>query len=161
MRIPTNIQRRLARLRKRSLREREAPQVMRSSVPFRYDACLRIGGLGDIQEQVLGLTGVLATKSHRKGDPVGLQGRSRQEDLWLLASPLGEQASHDEHLEWRWCQIRSNVEQFRILIERAKWSDVCLGCLSESAYPVLAIEPKSLEIVRELRIGLSFNFTVL
>jgi hypothetical protein len=133
---------------------------MRSSVPFRYDACLRIGGLGELQEEIERLTGLAATKSHRKGDSVGMRGRIRQEDLWLLSSPLGEQANHDEHLEWLWCQVKPHVEQFRVLMERAAWSDVCLGCLSESAYPMLTVEPKSLEIVRELNIGFSFNFTL-
>jgi Domain of unknown function (DUF4279) len=160
MRIPTQVRRRLTRLRNRRTRKREAPRVIRSSVPFRYDAALRLGGLGQVQEEVLILTGLHATHAHRAGDPIGTRGSSRKEDLWLLASPLRERASLDEHLQWLWSQIKPQEQQVRALVEQAAWADVCLGCLSESAYPVLSLKPESLEIMRELRLGFAFNFTV-
>lgn len=160
MRVPTQVRRRLTRLRNRRTREREVPTIIRSSVPFRYDACLRLGGLGDAQEGIAELTGLSASRAHRKGDPIGRRGTARKEDLWLFESPLGERASHDEHLQWLWNQIKPHHKQFQELVQRAAWADVCLGCLSESAYPVLAVRPESLQILRELNLALSFNFTL-
>jgi hypothetical protein len=127
---------------------------------FRYDASFRIGGLGDVQDEIETLTGLKATRAFRAGEPLGLRGSTRKESLWLLQSPLGERASHDEHVNWLWTQIAPHKDQFRKLVQEAVWADVCLGCISESAYPVLSVEPSSLDIVRELRIGLAFNFTV-
>jgi hypothetical protein len=106
------------------------------------------------------MTGLVATRAHRKGAPYGLRGKTRREDLWLLESPLGERASHDEHLQWLWSQVGPHREQFERLIQQAAWADICLGCLSESAYPVLSLKPESLQIVHELKLDLSFNFTV-
>ncbi len=160
MRVPTQVRRRLTRLRSRRSRQREAPTVLQSSVLFRYDACLRLGGLGAAQDDVTALTGLSPTRAHRKGDLIGFRGKVRKEDLWLFESPLGELASHDEHLQWLWNQIEPHQEQFRKLVQQAAWADVCLGCLSESAYPVLSVQPESLKIVHELKLGLSFNFTV-
>jgi hypothetical protein len=128
-------------------------------LPFRYDARLRLGGLGDVQETVFELTGLSASHAHRKGDPFGRRGSVRKEDLWLLESPLGERASHDEHLQWLWNQIKPHHQQFQELLQCAAWADICLGCLSESPYPVLSVDPGSLHIVRELNLALSFNFT--
>jgi hypothetical protein len=158
--IPTRVKRRLGRLRKRRSRERQAPSVKRSGDPFRYDAALRLAGLGDVQETITSLTGVMPTHAHRQGDLVGHRSTPRAEDLWMLASPLGEAVSHDEHLQWLWSQIEPHADKFRELIREAAWADITLGCLSESAYPVLSVEPESLRIVRELKIGLSFNFTL-
>lgn len=159
-RISTQVQRRLSRLRRRRARRQAEPSVRRSSTPFRYDACLRLAGLGQTQEAIEQLTGVASSYVHRKGDAIGRSGRQRKEDLWLLASPLGEQASLDEHLGWLWLQVEPHREAFRRYIQQVSWADVCLGCLSESVYPVLTISPKSLQILRELDLALSFNFTV-
>ena len=159
-RIPTQVQRRLSRLRKRQVRRQVEPSVVRSSTPFRYDACLRLAGLGPVQEDIEQVTGVAPSHRHRKGDAIGRSGRQRKEDLWLLASPLGEEASLDEHLGWLWLQVEEHGEAFRRYIQQASWADVCLGCLSESVYPVLTISPQSLRILRELDLALTFNFTV-
>ncbi len=121
---------------------------------------MRLAGLGDTQAEIEEKTGLKATRSFRKGDPSGLRGNFRKSDLWLFQSPLGEHASLDEHLQWLWTQVAPHREYFASLVRRAEWADVCLGCISESAYPVLSLEPESTELLRELHLGLSFNFTV-
>lgn len=52
------------------------------------------------------------------------------------------------------------MEQFRMYIQKAAWADICLGCFSESVYPVLTVSPEALRILRELEVGVAFNFTV-
>lgn len=106
------------------------------------------------------MTGVAPTRTFRRGDPVGARGKTRQEDLWILASPLGETATMDEHLQWLWNQVEPHAEAFRCFIEHAKWADVNIGCLSESAFPILSASATSLRLLRELDLGLSFNFTL-
>jgi hypothetical protein len=87
-----------------------------------------------------------------------MSNRVYAEDLWLLASPLVN-ASLDQHLEWLWTAISPHTPTFKKLAEEATWADICLGCLSESAFPVLSVKAQSMAIARELEIGLSFNFT--
>lgn len=159
-RIPTSIKRRLARLRRRRQREIQVPTQLRSKTPFRYDACLRIAGIGDLHEEITLKTGIVATRSHKKGEKHGF-GKQRvwPEDLWLLESPLGEEASLDEHLFWLWNAIEPHKSYIAALVAKAAWADLCLGCLSESVYPVLSASSASLSLVRELNVSLSFNFT--
>ncbi len=161
MRITTRVRRRITRLKNRRIRERELPPIVVSSAPYRYDACLRLFGLGDNQREIEAITGLSATRAHREGDPFGLRGRVRKEDLWLYASPLDGRVNHDEHIKWLWTQIKPHREHFRKLVKQAASADICLGCLSEHPYPLLSISPESLDIVRELELGITFNFTVL
>lgn len=161
-RIPTSIKRRLSRLRRRRQKAVQWPNQIRSTTPFRYDASLRIAGVGELHEEIARTTGILATRSHKKGETHGfVRKRVWSEDLWILDSPLGEQASPDEHLQWLWKTVSPHKAYFSALVAKATWADVCLGCLSESAYPLLVADSKSLTLLRELNIGLSFNFTCL
>jgi hypothetical protein len=159
-RIRTFTLRRLKHLRRRAQKVRSAPTVLRSTLPFRFDACLRIAGIGEHHEELAAHTGIVPTRSHKKGE---VRSRRRDiqwaEDLWLLESPLGEHASLDEHLIWLAQTVAPHKEYFGSLIAKASWADICLGCLSESAYPVLSAEPSSLALIRELPLALSFNFT--
>lgn len=159
-RIPTSIKRRLSQLRRRRQKEIQRPNQLRSTTPFRYDASLRIAGIGEFHEEIILMTGISATRSHKKGETHGF-GRQRvwAEDLWILDSPLGEQASLDEHLQWLWSTVAPHKSYFSALVAKAAWADVCLGCLSESAYPILSASSASLSLVREVNVSLSFNFT--
>ena len=157
---PTFVRRRLKRLRRRQQRELKVPTVIRSSAPFRFDAALRIGGAGEEHQAIRDQTTLLPSYSHRKGDAIGKSRTAvKAEDIWILESPLGEAASLDHHLQWIWQTIAPHKEFFGTLLKKAKWANVCLGCLSESAYPVLQVEAASLVLLRELDLQLSFNFT--
>lgn len=81
------------------------------------------------------------------------------EDLWRLESPLGELATIDQHLEWLRARIAPHRTYFAELCARAEWADLCLGCLSDSPYPVLSASPGALALMKDLDLGLSFNFT--
>lgn len=79
--------------------------------------------------------------------------------MWLLSSPIGDYASLDKHLEWLWKTIAPHKSYFAGLIAKAAWCDVCLGCLSESAFPIISTHAEALSIARELNVDVSFNFT--
>jgi len=69
-------------------------------MPFRFDASLRIGGIGEYHAAIESVTGIVATRAHRKGEPRGsVRHPYWDEDLWVLESPLGEAASIDEHVQ--------------------------------------------------------------
>ncbi len=51
--------------------------------------------------------------------------------------------------------------RFEGLIAEASRADIWLGCLSERSCPVLESDAASLDILRELKLGLRFNFTCL
>lgn len=161
-RIATFTRRRLARLRRRRQREQVAPAgvLRRSTLPFRYDASFHLEGVGRHHADITARTGLVPKFVHLKGELRRPGGDRRwPEDLWVLESPLGERASLKEHLDWLWAAVRPHKTYFEGLIAEASRADVWLGCLSESSYPVLQADAASLDIVRELKLGLRFNFT--
>lgn len=160
-RIRTTSLRRLARLRRRRQREKGERTYARIPSEYRFDAGLRIAGVGRYHDEISLRTGITPTRAHRKGEP---RGRAAAlglwpEDLWCLESPLGERASLDRHLEWLRTAVAPHQAYFAELVAKAAWADLCLGCLSESAYPFLSASPTSLALVKDLNLGLSFNFT--
>lgn len=160
-----------AATRKRIVRSRRKRQLeagvrapTRNNFPFRFDASLRIGGVGARHASISIETGLLPSRAHWAGDR--RLARSERlgvwpEDLWELSSPLGERASLEEHLNWLWSAIAPHKAFFEQLITEATWAEVCLGCLSESIYPFWSVPASSLRITRELNLGLSFNFTLI
>ena len=162
--ISTSTRKRLARARR--LREREKglqTPVHYNNLRYRFDASLRILGVGEHHDRISIETGLRPSYVHRAGDP-----RSKwfaklgvwPEDAWRLDSPLGEGALLEEHLRWLWTTVAPHKAYFKALIEKASWASVCLGCLSTTPFPFWTVSASSLEITRELNLGLSFNFTL-
>lgn len=125
---------------------------------YRFDASLRIAGVGPYHDDISLRTGVQATRSTRKGERQVGQ-RRWSEDVWLLDSPLGGDAPLDEHIEWLWNAIAPHRDYFREIISRSSSADVVLGCFSESPYPYLTVKNDPLRLLMELECGVSFNFT--
>ena len=159
-RISTFAQRRLPQLRRRSQTDRHSPQNSRSTYPFRYDASIRIADVGNAHANITRVTGLVPTHSHLKGEARSRFNRHPYAgDLWTLSSPLAETATIGQHCDWLWEAIRPHREYFETVIAAASSADVCLGCLSESIYPFLEVDASSLTILREMKLGLTFNFT--
>lgn len=149
---------------KRSRRLRQAEILTRriapTTGPLRFDASLRIMGIGKYHDEIALKTGLTPGIVGRKGEARFGSGKFlHQADIWVLRSPLGEFASLEEHLDWLWKAIAPFKPYFASLIEKSESADVCLGCLSESVYPFFVVDPAALAITRELNVGLSFNFT--
>lgn len=135
---------------------------MRGGFPFRFDASLRIAGVGAQHDRISLETGLLPSYAHRSGERRSTRSAALgiwPEDLWMLISPLGEAASLEAHLDWLWNAIAPHKAYFEGLVADAAWADVSLGCLSESVYPVLNVGAGSMKIMREMNLGLSFNIT--
>jgi hypothetical protein len=156
--IATTTRRRLERLRRRQQRVVCYGTAPRSSLPFRFDASLRISGIGSQHEAITLNTGISPSAKHLKGEP--RFGTKRwTEDVWVLRSPLGEGASLEEHLDWLWATVSPYKAYFKDLVAVASSASVVLGCLSESPYPFFSVGDGAMKIVRELELGCSFNFT--
>jgi hypothetical protein len=161
-RINTATRKRIARARRRRLREVVVRTPIRKTFP-RFDASLRIAGVGVHHEGISTETGLVPSYVHRAGDRRSIRSPRLgvwSEDIWILKSPLGERASLEEHLNWLWRIVAPHKAYFEQLVAKAAWADVCLGCLSASVMPVWTVPANSLGITRELNLGLSFNFTV-
>jgi Domain of unknown function (DUF4279) len=162
-RINTATRKRLARSRRLRQGEIGFRTPVRNNSAFRFDASLRIAGVGAHHNDIAIKTGLLPSHLHKAGDRRSIKSASLgvwPEDLWTLESPLGELASLEEHLNWLWSTIAPHKAYFERLIVEATWADVSLGCLSESVYPFWIVPASSLDITRELKLGLSFNFTL-
>jgi hypothetical protein len=161
-RISTATRKRLDRSRRRRQREIGVREPVRGGFPFRFDASLLIAGVGAQHDTISRETGLFPSHAHTAGEWRSTRSATLgvwPEDLWILASPLGELASLDEHLDWLWSAIAPHKPYFDRLIADAAWAKVSLGCFSESIYPVLNVDTKSMKIMREMNLGLSFNIT--
>ena len=156
--ISTKVRKRL----RRGLRRREKNLVKPSYVGtprlYQFVASLRISGIGSLHSTISERTGITPTSVHRKGEPHFAQ-RRWKEDIWILKSPLGVGSSLDQHIEWLWNTIASHRDYFQELVSQSSSADVVLGCFSESPYPYLTVQTDSLRLLRELDLGISFNFT--
>ena len=159
----TRTRKRIQRAHRKRQREATVQAPVRNSRFFRFDASIRIAGVGAWHDNISQVTGINPTRTARKGEA-----RSRHsarlgvwtEDLWILQSPLPEDAPLDAHIQWLWRTIEPHRSYFEALIAQASWADLCLVCLSESIYPFFTVNADALEITRALPLGLSFNFTV-
>lgn len=113
-----------AQVRRRRQRQLHLPVHVRSTKPYRFDACLRIAGVGARHEEIGRVTGLVTARSHRKGDAIRKSKRSYSDDLWLLESPLGDDASLDEHVNWLWQAVEPHTALFVELGRQATWADV-------------------------------------
>jgi hypothetical protein len=160
--ISTSTRKRLKRARSRKEREIGQRTPLRNTQAFRFDASLRIAGIGAQHDRISIETGLIPSSVHRAGDLRSPRSPSLgvwPEDYWELRSPLGEHATLEEHISWLWSAVEPHKPYFARIIIEATWADICLGCLSESAYPFFTVGAASLDITRELNLGLSFNFT--
>ena len=159
-RIQASVLRKLTRTSKRADQQLEKRVTRARSFYMRFDASFRIGGAGAYHEEITEITGISPSSSHKVGEY-----RSRYskkpwaEDIWILSSPKSETCTLDEHLAWLWSQIQPHEAYFLQLIEKSTWADICLGCLSQSPYPVLSLEKESTNIIKALNLSLAFNFT--
>ena len=152
----------MTRARRRREREDGVRTPERNNRSLRFDASLRIAGVGDQHENISLVTGVVPWRVHKAGDRRSPRTATLgvwTEDYWEFRSPLRESATLEEHLACLWNAVEPHKAYFGGLIARAAWADVCLGCLSESVYPLFTVSAASLNITRELNLGLSFNFT--
>ena len=158
--ISTVTQRRLGRLTRRRDRIFRTPAYTGHPFLYRFDASLRFVGVGEHHDSILQMTGMNPTHIHRKGEPRFARSvRLWEEDVWSLQSPLDDSATLDQHLHWLCDTVAPHSEYFRDLISRASRAEIILGCFSESPYPFLSVTAESLRLVRELNLGISFNFT--
>ena len=161
--ISTATLKRIERSRRRRRNEDAVRTPTRNTSRLRFDASLRIAGIGARHASITIDTGLVPAQAHLAGDRRSKSsGRLGvwQEDLWRLASPLGEDVPLEMHLQWLWTTIAPHKAYFEQLIAEAAWADVCLGCMSSSVFPFWAVPADALHITRELKLGLSFNFTV-
>lgn len=160
-RISTATRRRLDRLKRRHEKIVRTPTYRGRRFLYEFDASLRLIGVGVHHEAITQKTGLTPTYTHRKGEQRSTRSVRKpwQEDMWRLQSPLGPDASLDEHLGWLCGAIEPHRDYFRELIAECSKADIILGCLSESPYPFLTVDAESLRLLREMKLGISFNFT--
>lgn len=157
-RITTSVRRRLERGRRRQKKINGNPAYRGRPRFYSFDASLRIAGVGLLHDIVSLKTGILPTRTTRKGELRAAE-KLWSEDVWLLASPLGGDASLDEHVQWLWDTIAPHQDYFREVILQSTSSDIVLGCFSESPYPYFTVKNEPLRLLMNLGVGVSFNFT--
>lgn len=157
-RISTAVRRRLDRGRGRQEKILGNPSCQGRPRLYSFDASLRIAGVGPHHDAMSLTTGILPTRTIRKGErQVGK--RLWPEDVWLLDSPLGGKTSLDEHVQWLWDTVAPHQSYFREVISQSLGADIVLGCFSESPYPYFTVKNESLRFLMDLNMGVSFNFT--
>ncbi|MDH4447977.1 MAG: DUF4279 domain-containing protein [Acidovorax sp.] len=157
-RTSTSVRRRLERGRRRQEKILGNPSYQGRPCFYSFDASLRIAGVGLHHDAISLKTGILPTRTTRKGER--RTGEKRwSEDVWLLASPLRGDVSLDAHVQWLWDTVAPHQDYFREVISESTSADVVLGCFSESPYPYFTVKSESLRRLMNLGVGVSFNFT--
>lgn len=159
-RIRTSMKRKLKRIRKRHGKVSSRKFQNITSPFFWFDASIRIGGAGKYHDAILEKTGLSPTSSHLAGDRISARSSGiRKEDIWILSSPLNETEPIDQHIEWLLSTVGPHCAFLSEVIENSTWADLCLGCLSDIPYPIIATGTSATELVKRLNLALSFNFT--
>jgi len=158
VRISTSVRRRLERGRRRQEKILGDPSYEGKTRLYSFDASLRIAGVGTHHDAISLKTGILPTRTARKGERQTAK-RLWSEDVWLLDSPLGGNASLDEHVQWLWDTVAPHQDYFREIISQSSSAGIVLGCFSESPYPYLTVKNDSLRSLMDLNMRVSFNFT--
>ncbi|MES3020442.1 MAG: DUF4279 domain-containing protein [Pseudomonadota bacterium] len=159
-RIRTSTKRKLKRIRKRHVLVSSRKFQNVTSRLFWFDASIRIGGAGKFHDEIFERTGLSPNKSHLAGDRVSASSSNvRKEDIWILSSPFKDNEPIDQHLDWLLHAVAPHVEYLSDVVQNASWADLCLGCLSDVSYPLIATGSSATELVKRLNLELSFNFT--
>jgi hypothetical protein len=81
--------------------------------------------------------------------------------MWSLDSPLPRSEPWETHVQWLWDQVRPHKDLFHMMLSGEAAGDLSLGCMSDCEAPLLRVEAAALEILRELPLGICFNYTPL
>ncbi len=139
-RLSTATKRKLTRIQKRHERISSTRTYPVISPYFQFDASIRIGGAGSYHESIVLATGLTPSTSYLASDKVSARCRVRKEDLWILASPLSGNLPIDEHINWLLDAVSPHEAFLTKILEKAVWADLCLGCLSDSPYPMIVTD---------------------
>lgn len=156
----TSKKRKLQRISKRHARISTRKFYRVTSPCFEFDASIRIGGAGKFHDEILLRTGLAPTRTHLTGDKVSsFSERLRKEDIWILSSPLDRALPLDDHIGWLLEAVAPHIGYLNGVFKEAAWADLCLGCLSDSPYPMIAAGDSATELIKKLNLQISFNFT--
>ena len=127
---------------------------------FEFDASIRIAGVGKYHDEILASTGLAPTRAHLAGEKVSIHSKQlRKEDIWILSSPLARTLPLDDHIDWLLDSVAPHIGYLESVIKNATWADLCLGCLSDIPYPMIAAGDSATELIKKLNLQISFNFT--
>ncbi|WP_167086081.1 DUF4279 domain-containing protein [Massilia frigida] len=158
--VRASLKRKLSRIHKREERVSMEKWERHTSRYFRYDAALRIFGAGKLHDEINAVTGLVPTMLRLAGQPrYPRSERLNKHDLWLLSSPLDRSLPLDDHVDWLLETLTPHADFLRGVIAQADSADLCLGCLSEVPYPMIATGKSTTELIKRFDLKLMFNFT--
>lgn len=158
--VRASLKRKLSRIRKRQETISTKKFKRHTSPFFEYDAAFRIGGAGKFHEQIGAVTGLVPKTVRLAGQPRWPHSTLlAKEDIWVLASPLDDSLPLDDHVDWLVQALTPHAGFLKEVIAQAAWADLCLGCLSQVPYPMIAAGKSSTELIKLLDLEIAFNFT--
>lgn len=158
--VRASLKRKLSRIRKRQAAVATGKFVCHTSRYVEYDASFRIGGAGKFHQQLEAVIGVAPKIARLAGQPRFPNSKLlAKEDVWVLSAPFDDTLPLDDHVDWLLRTLAPHAGFLKEVIAQAAWADLCLGCLSEVPYPVIASGKSSTELIKLLDLGITFNFT--
>ena len=134
-------------------------------IPYHFfSADIRIDGLPELYDTVLATMRLVPTATHRKGDlmyPRSKGTRLWPNDHWSMGSPLPEEVSLSEHLNWLWNQIEPHKEVFSLLITKGLLIDIFCGYRTNMDMGSFTITPDSLKVFVELGIRMEVSAVII
>jgi hypothetical protein len=133
---------------------------MPSPGEFKFTAAFRIIDSANLHAEITSRISAPSSTASR-GDPIPhLTGRKVSHDMWVFDSPLPEECSWSEHLDWLDQKLRPHITYLRTLRERGVEMDIYLGYRSDHDYSEFQICPGSFDIAAAIGVPISITLIV-
>ena len=120
-------------------------------------------GAGHLHAEIESRTGLIPTRSHRKGEANPRRPRTMpvwKDDLWCLESPLDEDASLDSHLLWLSETLEPHTEILRELADAGHFVNIFCGYRSDSDQGGFSLSPEALSIISKVPVSVTFSILI-
>jgi len=116
--------------------------------------------VGRHHDAITARTGLIPSKTYLAGEKISPHSdQVRKADLWILCSPLSRALPLEDHIDWLLAAVTPHTAYLEDVIGHAEWADLCLGCLSDIPYPLIAAGKSATDLIKKLNLQVSFNFT--
>jgi hypothetical protein len=122
---------------------------------FNYSASLRIHNSPEIYEELSSIW--QPTHMHKKGNINEKNNKKWENSAWILKSPVGEEKSLNEHLEWLWNKIKPHADYLCMLRSKNVHMDIFCGFRTDCDNAGFEIEPRVYEMLTKLNIPIGFS----
>lgn len=127
---------------------------------FCFSAAFRVKDAGHLHHELAQRLGVEPTSVSARGEPSGALRKPAPHDMWVLDSPLPEEAPLHAHLAWLEQALRPNSEYLKQLIANGIQVDFFCGYRTDSDYSHYLLPAGATAFANEIGAPLHMSYIV-